>query len=128
MYVTEKAWLSCIINSGTAHQCFSCWLLSNGSGTSQTRLTYLGWLHIHVVLNSNLVFQHLRVRCVAVINDTVGALLACAHMDSDCQIGLILGMGILYSYLLNSHYTINMEFKIYIRLLLNFALLQIFKI
>ena len=29
---------------------------------------------------------------MAVINDTVGALLAGAHNDRDCQIGLILGM------------------------------------
>lgn len=28
---------------------------------------------------------------MAVINDTVGALLAGAHTDQDCQIGLILG-------------------------------------
>lgn len=35
--------------------------------------------------------QKLMVRCVAVINDTVGALLAGAHLDEDCQIGIILG-------------------------------------
>ncbi|RUS89595.1 hypothetical protein EGW08_002613 [Elysia chlorotica] len=33
------------------------------------------------------------VRCLAVINDTVGALISCAHSDPDCAIGLILGTG-----------------------------------
>lgn len=31
------------------------------------------------------------VECLAVINDTVGALMSCAHNDRDCAIGLILG-------------------------------------
>ncbi|BFY98397.1 hypothetical protein BsWGS_01437 [Bradybaena similaris] len=33
------------------------------------------------------------VRCLAVINDTVGALISCAHSDRQCAIGLILGTG-----------------------------------
>ncbi|XP_013390907.1 hexokinase-2 isoform X2 [Lingula anatina] len=33
------------------------------------------------------------VECVAVINDTVGAQISCAHEDRNCQIGLILGTG-----------------------------------
>ncbi|RUS81302.1 hypothetical protein EGW08_010944, partial [Elysia chlorotica] len=33
------------------------------------------------------------VRCLAVINDTVGALMSCAHSDRNCAIGLILGTG-----------------------------------
>lgn len=33
------------------------------------------------------------VECLAVINDTVGALMSCAHSDRDCAIGLILGTG-----------------------------------
>ncbi|GFS24546.1 phosphotransferase [Elysia marginata] len=31
------------------------------------------------------------VRCLAVINDTVGALMSCAHSDRNCAVGLILG-------------------------------------
>ncbi|KAL3863611.1 hypothetical protein ACJMK2_005362 [Sinanodonta woodiana] len=33
------------------------------------------------------------VDCLAVINDTVGALMSCAHSDRQCAIGLILGTG-----------------------------------
>ncbi|CAG5115051.1 unnamed protein product [Candidula unifasciata] len=33
------------------------------------------------------------VKCLAVINDTVGALISCAHSDRQCAIGLILGTG-----------------------------------
>lgn len=33
------------------------------------------------------------MECLAVINDTVGALMSCAHSDRDCAIGLILGTG-----------------------------------
>ncbi|KAK3742893.1 hypothetical protein RRG08_061490 [Elysia crispata] len=33
------------------------------------------------------------VHCLAVINDTVGALMSCAHSDRNCAIGLILGTG-----------------------------------
>ncbi|XP_074644082.1 hexokinase-like isoform X2 [Tubulanus polymorphus] len=33
------------------------------------------------------------VECLAVINDTVGTLMACAHKDQNCKIGLILGTG-----------------------------------
>ncbi|KAK3095458.1 hypothetical protein FSP39_014927 [Pinctada imbricata] len=33
------------------------------------------------------------VECLAVINDTVGALMSCAHEDRNCAIGLILGTG-----------------------------------
>ncbi|XP_005089962.1 hexokinase-2 isoform X2 [Aplysia californica] len=33
------------------------------------------------------------VKCLAVINDTVGALMSCAHSDRKCAIGLILGTG-----------------------------------
>lgn len=35
----------------------------------------------------------IKVKCLAVINDTVGALMACAHSDNNCAIGLILGTG-----------------------------------
>ncbi|GAB1604003.1 hexokinase-2-like isoform X1 [Argonauta hians] len=35
----------------------------------------------------------LKVKCVAVINDTVGALMSCAHSDRNCSIGVILGTG-----------------------------------
>ncbi|XP_025096390.1 hexokinase-1-like isoform X2 [Pomacea canaliculata] len=35
----------------------------------------------------------LDVKCLAVINDTVGALMSCAHSDRQCAIGLILGTG-----------------------------------
>lgn len=35
----------------------------------------------------------LDVECLAVINDTVGALMSCAHSDRECAIGLILGTG-----------------------------------
>ena len=31
------------------------------------------------------------MNCLAVINDTVGALMSCAHSDRECAIGLILG-------------------------------------
>lgn len=31
------------------------------------------------------------MECLAVINDTVGALMSCAHSDRECAIGLILG-------------------------------------
>jgi len=37
--------------------------------------------------------RNLKIRCTAVINDTVGALMSCAHEDKNCQIGLILGTG-----------------------------------
>ena len=37
------------------------------------------------------VFQDMKVNCLAVINDTVGALMSCAHSDNLCAIGLILG-------------------------------------
>jgi hexokinase len=33
----------------------------------------------------------MNVNCLAVINDTVGALMSCAHDDRNCAIGLILG-------------------------------------
>lgn len=33
------------------------------------------------------------VKCVAVINDTVGALMSCAHSDRKCAVGIILGTG-----------------------------------
>ena len=36
-------------------------------------------------------FQDMQVNCLAVINDTVGALMSCAHQDRECAIGLILG-------------------------------------
>ncbi|KAL8615422.1 hypothetical protein ACOMHN_036242 [Nucella lapillus] len=35
----------------------------------------------------------LDVECLAVINDTVGALMSCAHSDRKCAIGIILGTG-----------------------------------
>lgn len=35
----------------------------------------------------------IKVNCLAVINDTVGALMSCAHSDRECAIGLILGTG-----------------------------------
>lgn len=35
----------------------------------------------------------MKVNCLAVINDTVGALMSCAHSDNLCAIGLILGTG-----------------------------------
>lgn len=35
----------------------------------------------------------IKVNCLAVINDTVGALMSCAHSDNLCAIGLILGTG-----------------------------------
>jgi len=50
-------------------------------------------MDIVTLLHEAVAKQRLRVRCVAVINDTVGALLAGAHLDRDCQIGLILGTG-----------------------------------
>lgn len=36
-------------------------------------------------------FQDIKVKCVAVINDTVGALMSCAHSDRKCAVGIILG-------------------------------------
>ena len=33
------------------------------------------------------------MQCVAILNDTVGTLMSCAHSDRNCQIGLILGTG-----------------------------------
>jgi len=36
--------------------------------------------------------QDLSVECVAIINDNVGVLMAGAHSDPNCRIGLILGM------------------------------------
>ena len=36
-------------------------------------------------------FQDMKVNCLAVINDTVGALMSCALDDRECAIGLILG-------------------------------------
>ncbi|XP_076460267.1 hexokinase-like isoform X2 [Babylonia areolata] len=35
----------------------------------------------------------LEVECLAVINDTVGALMSCAHSDRRCALGIILGTG-----------------------------------
>ncbi|XP_067657628.1 hexokinase-4-like isoform X2 [Haliotis asinina] len=35
----------------------------------------------------------IEVECLAVINDTVGALMSCAHSERSCAIGLILGTG-----------------------------------
>ncbi|KAK7109954.1 hexokinase-like isoform X2 [Littorina saxatilis] len=35
----------------------------------------------------------LNVECLAVINDTVGALMSCAHTDRKCAVGIILGTG-----------------------------------
>lgn len=35
----------------------------------------------------------LHVECMAVINDTVGALMSCAHSDRECAVGIILGTG-----------------------------------
>ena len=35
--------------------------------------------------------QDLDVECLAVINDTVGALMSCAHTDRQCAVGIILG-------------------------------------
>lgn len=37
------------------------------------------------------IFQDIDVNCLAVINDTVGALMSCAHEDRKCAVGLILG-------------------------------------
>ena len=37
------------------------------------------------------------MRCLAVINDTVGALMSCAHSDRNCAIGLILGELLFYA-------------------------------
>ena len=31
------------------------------------------------------------MKCLAVIDDTVGALMFCAHQDRECAIGIILG-------------------------------------
>ncbi|CAH1782861.1 unnamed protein product [Owenia fusiformis] len=33
------------------------------------------------------------ITCVAILNDTVGTLMSCAHDDHNCEIGLILGTG-----------------------------------
>ena len=35
--------------------------------------------------------QDLKVECVAIINDNVGVLMAGAHSDLDCKVGLIVG-------------------------------------
>ena len=40
---------------------------------------------------ASMYFQDMQVNCLAVINDTVGALMSCAHQDRECAIGLILG-------------------------------------
>ncbi|PVD30839.1 hypothetical protein C0Q70_10114 [Pomacea canaliculata] len=45
----------------------------------------------HIMLGTGV--QDLDVKCLAVINDTVGALMSCAHSDRQCAIGLILGTG-----------------------------------
>ncbi|XP_067936605.1 hexokinase-like isoform X2 [Watersipora subatra] len=45
------------------------------------------------LLHAALDRKSIRVKCVAVINDTVGALMSCAHEDKNCHIGLILGTG-----------------------------------
>ncbi|KAF6035869.1 Pak3 [Bugula neritina] len=57
---------------------------------------------IVVLLHQAIARQKLMVRCVAVINDTVGALLAGAHLDEDCQIGIILGTGTNACYMENT--------------------------
>jgi len=35
--------------------------------------------------------QNLNVRCIAIINDNVGALMTGAHSDPKCRVGLIIG-------------------------------------
>ncbi|KAF6024504.1 GCK [Bugula neritina] len=45
------------------------------------------------LLHESVAKKQIKVRCIAVINDTVGALMSCAHEDNRCQIGLILGTG-----------------------------------
>ena len=35
--------------------------------------------------------QSVKAECVAIINDPVGALMATAHKDKNCYVGLILG-------------------------------------
>lgn len=37
--------------------------------------------------------QDIDVDVVAVLNDTVGTLMACAFKDNDCQVGVIVGTG-----------------------------------
>lgn len=49
---------------------------------------HVQFLHASVIL---IYFQDIKVNCLAVINDTVGALMSCAHSDNLCAIGLILG-------------------------------------
>lgn len=38
--------------------------------------------------------QNMKVKCVAVINDTVGTLTSCALQDTKCAIGLIVGKAV----------------------------------
>lgn len=45
------------------------------------------------ILNKAIEKRKMKVRCVAVINDTVGTLTACALQDPKCAIGLIVGTG-----------------------------------
>jgi uncharacterized sodium:solute symporter family permease YidK len=49
------------------------------------------FLLIEVIWWICIVLQDMNVNCLAVINDTVGALMSCAHDDRNCAIGLILG-------------------------------------
>lgn len=47
-------------------------------------------------------FQGGRVEVVAVLNDTVGTLMALAHEDAECEIGIILGKSVLHLHLLQT--------------------------
>ena len=37
------------------------------------------------------IFQDINVKCVAILNDTVGCLMSCAFHEHSCEIGVILG-------------------------------------
>lgn len=48
-------------------------------------------------------FQGAKVKCVAVVNDTVGTLAACSLEDKRCAVGLIVGTGSNAAYLEDIH-------------------------
>lgn len=58
------------------------------SGGASPR-SQLGATKLHVSLCP--VWQHLGLKVVAVVNDTVGTMMSCGYDDPKCEIGLIVG-------------------------------------
>lgn len=50
------------------------------------------WFYCCILLRLNYL-QDIDIEVVAVLNDTVGTLLACAFKENTCEIGVILGTG-----------------------------------